>query len=254
MTMNEVQGSGRRPLTPIVKGTLILLGVAFLVIAILARATAFGEEIVRLLVLDTSRVLARPWTLVSYALVHDLKSPLNLIFNAIVLYFFGPDLESRLGKERFVAFLLSAIVGGALLACAIAAISGSPDIVIGSTAACEALVVIWALLNRDSQVFLYFFPVKGITLLYFTIGFAVLNAVTGSAVSAAAQFGGILSGFAWSAFYVGAFRQRLLKRRLAKLEAERDAVVAAARRKSAAASGLRVIPGGKDGEGKNWLN
>lgn len=56
-------------------------------------------------------VLSRPWTLVSYMFLHG--GLWHLAFNMLVLYFFGPRLESRLGSRVFLQlYMFSGVVAG----------------------------------------------------------------------------------------------------------------------------------------------
>lgn len=56
-------------------------------------------------------ILTRPWTLVTYMFVHG--GLWHLAFNMLVLYFFGPRLESRLGGRVFLQlYFFSGIVAG----------------------------------------------------------------------------------------------------------------------------------------------
>ena len=60
-----------------------------------------------------SLLLSRPWTLVSYAFLH--QGPVHIFFNMLVLFMFGPRVETQLGSGRFlVLYFVSAIAGGLL--------------------------------------------------------------------------------------------------------------------------------------------
>lgn len=58
-------------------------------------------------------VLQRPWTLVTYMFLH--AGFMHIFFNLLVLYFFGPRVEQRLGSERFITLYLVSGIAGALL-------------------------------------------------------------------------------------------------------------------------------------------
>jgi len=65
-----------------------------------------------LLVLVPARVLSAPWTPLTYMFAHG--GFWHILFNMIVLYFFGPRVEERLGSNRFIAMYLIAGFTGAL--------------------------------------------------------------------------------------------------------------------------------------------
>lgn len=58
-------------------------------------------------------VLQQPWTPFTYMFVH--AGLWHIFFNMLVLYFFGPRVEERLGSQRFITLYLLAGFGGAAL-------------------------------------------------------------------------------------------------------------------------------------------
>jgi membrane associated rhomboid family serine protease len=54
--------------------------------------------------------IVQPWTLVTYMFLHG--SFTHILFNMLVLYFFGPRVEGRIGSRRFaILYFVSGIVG-----------------------------------------------------------------------------------------------------------------------------------------------
>ncbi len=92
-------------MTPWVKRLLIAnVGVFLLQLAY--------PELTSLLEFAPARVLATPWTPLTYMFIHG--GFWHILFNMIVLYFFGPRVEERLGSNRFIALYLIAGLSGAL--------------------------------------------------------------------------------------------------------------------------------------------
>ena len=61
-----------------------------------------------------AHVLRAPWTPFTYMFVHG--GIWHILFNMLVLYFFGPRVEERLGSSHFIAlYLISRIDGRAVL-------------------------------------------------------------------------------------------------------------------------------------------
>jgi membrane associated rhomboid family serine protease len=56
--------------------------------------------------------VTRPWTIVTYMFVHAGFG--HLFFNMLALYFFGPQLEARIGSRNFIALYLTSGLAGAL--------------------------------------------------------------------------------------------------------------------------------------------
>lgn len=86
-------------LTPWVKRLLIANAVVY----VLSMAAPIVYVIGALVPPD---VLSRPWTVVTYMFLHDLRSMWHLIFNMLVLFFFGPRMEDRLGERDFMKLYL----------------------------------------------------------------------------------------------------------------------------------------------------
>jgi membrane associated rhomboid family serine protease len=185
--------------TPIVIGTLVAL---FAVWVISSMATKFSPglaSVVSYLPLSQAPVMEdfQVWRLLTYALLHDTSSIFHLLFNGLMLWWFGSELEKRWGKPRFIFFmLLAALVGGLFFL--VGSLIGVvwAQAVIGASAIAEATIVAWSLIYRDRTILLFFvLPIRAIHMVWFAIGFAVLDGISTSNVSAAAHFGGIFVGF-----------------------------------------------------------
>ena len=57
--------------------------------------------------------LLRPWTIVTYAFLH--ANMWHIFLNMLMLFFFGPRLEERLGSRTFIWFYILCGIGGAAL-------------------------------------------------------------------------------------------------------------------------------------------
>lgn len=64
------------------------------------------------LAFSASHAMTAPWTPVTYMFVHG--GFWHILFNMIVLYFFGPRVEARLGSNRFIVMYFIAGLTGAL--------------------------------------------------------------------------------------------------------------------------------------------
>jgi membrane associated rhomboid family serine protease len=242
--------------TPIVFATLITLVVMFVVTGV--ERHLGGDTIYSLLRLDPVLLFVehRYWTLFSSALLHSLTSVSHLVFNCIALYFFGPDLEGRWGARKFVGFMaLAALSGSAFVMGAhFLGLGSSP--VVGASAITVGLVIAWAYTYPQREIYFFFLlPLKGIHLVYVTLGFEVLNAVSLSSVSAAAHFGGMVMGFFYGETSPG--RRLYLRLRLKRLQSQSQKLAGSgAARSRAGAPPLRLIHGGQKEppKDKRYLN
>jgi len=92
----------------------------------------------------------------------------HIVFNSIVLYFFGPVVEDRIGSRKFAAlFLAAGVLAG--LAQVGASVAMNPDVlgmpllglpsqsaVLGASGAIAALLGVLTVLNPSLRIYLYF--------------------------------------------------------------------------------------------------
>lgn len=196
--------------TPNVTLFLIIIIALYLLSALFGR-TDVGAQIYGLLMLSPHDVVAKfqVWRLMSYGFLHDISSPLHIIFNALLLYTMGPQLEDRWGEKRFAIFILTSILLGGILVLITFVLGISHSYVVGFSAATIGLIIAWGLTFSTQQIFLLgVVPLTGKQLVYVTVGLEVLYAVSSSSTSSAAHFGGILAGFI---FTLGLYKPRRIR-------------------------------------------
>lgn len=196
--------------TPNVTLFLIIIIALYLLSALFGR-TDVGAQIYGLLMLSPHDVVAKfqVWRLMSYGFLHDVSSPLHIIFNALLLYTMGPQLEDRWGEKRFAIFILTSILLGGILVLITFVLGISHSYVVGFSAATIGLIIAWGLTFSTQQIFLLgVVPLTGKQLVYVTVGLEVLYAVSSSSTSSAAHFGGILAGFI---FTLGLYKPRRIR-------------------------------------------
>ncbi|MCE2422685.1 MAG: rhomboid family intramembrane serine protease [Gemmatimonadetes bacterium] len=178
--------------SPAVRRLLVINGAVWLIIQFtgsrpgtMASALAF----------NASELLLRPWSPVTYMFVH--VGFFHLLFNMIVLFFFGPMLEARWGSRFFTCYYLVAGVGGALISLPLRSLTGPADI-IGASGAVYGLLMAFAMNWPDRRIYLYFmFPIKAKWLVLGLGLIALLSAASGTndGVAHWAHLGGLLTGW-----------------------------------------------------------
>jgi hypothetical protein len=120
--------------------------------------------------------IAYAWTWLTSIFSHG--GFLHIGINSLVLYFFGPVVERRLGSKRFVALFLvaGAFAGFAQLGVGFA-LSDPVRGVLGASGAIMALMGVLTVLNPGMRVYLYF--VIPMPLWVLTIGFAGFSVLAG---------------------------------------------------------------------------
>ncbi len=191
--------------------------------------------------------LLEVWRLVGFQFLHANMS--HLFMNMLGLFFFGPIVESRLGRRKYVAFYLICGIAGALMYLilnGLGQINGLtlPGVLIndpytpliGASAGVFGVLMASAYLAPNSTVLLFFIipaPLKAVV--YGFVALAAFNLFTGghNAGGDAAHIGGAIAG----AFFVR--KPELLREFLDFSGAEASKRRSARQRKRTAASAKR---------------
>ena len=140
------------------------------------------------------------WQLLTFQFMHF--NWLHILFNSIVIFFFGRAVEQAVGARKFLMlYFTSGVVGGLFqMLLALAVPTTFDGAVVGASAGAAGLVGAFAVMHWDERftLFIYFFPVnlRGKTLLWGSIALALISMAFPSNVANAAHLGGILTG-AW---------------------------------------------------------
>ena len=256
---------------PALKAVLIVIGVTWVLSALLVNWVPGGGAVFEKLVCSTDTVLAgQVWRLLTAALLTSPGSISHPAFTLIGLYFLSPDLERRWGSARFLRFLALSAVAGFLMAIGFDLIAPAnapvlhPHIMFGASAAISATAIAWSMANAHLQVRLFMMiPISGRALFWVTIGFCFLGLLSGGTLTegAVAPFGGVLT-----ALLLGGnpspLRTLYLRIKLAFLRGRTRGVPSAhsianapssrpgttGRRPRAGGPPLRVVPGGLEDE------
>jgi membrane associated rhomboid family serine protease len=153
-----------------------------------------------------SDFIRKPWTIITYAFVHDLTGIIHILFNMLVLYWFGRLFVEYLGSDKLVAlYVLGAMSGAVLYLLAYNTIpyfqaeaaSGRVHMV-GASAAIDAIVVGAATLLPDYTFFLLFLgPVRIKYIAAVTVFLSFLGSIGDNAGGNIAHLGGALIGFVY---------------------------------------------------------
>jgi membrane associated rhomboid family serine protease len=151
-----------------------------------------------------SEFVTRPWTLLTYMFMHDLSGILHILFNMLIMYWFGRLFVEYLGSDKLVAvYLLGGMAGGIFYLLAYNTIpffvsqSQAFDIgMVGASASVNAIVVATATLLPNYTFFLLFIGpvrIKYIAAVFVFLSF--LGSVGDNAGGNIAHLGGALIGF-----------------------------------------------------------
>jgi membrane associated rhomboid family serine protease len=150
--------------------------------------------------------ITRPWTMITYAFMHDLSGIFHILFNMLALYWFGRLFVEYLGSDKLIAvYILGALAGAIFYLLAYNTIpffvNQSNQVfisMVGASAAVNAIVVASATLLPDYTFFLLFFgPVRIKYIAAITVFLSFLGAVGSNAGGNIAHLGGALMGFVY---------------------------------------------------------
>ncbi len=143
--------------------------------------------------------------LITYQFVHSYHSPMHLLMNMLVLYFFGTRVEETIGRRRLLwLYVLGGVTGG-LLESSLGAITGMDHGAIGASGACYAILLYATCMAPHSTVLLIVFPIKLWILSAVLVGIGVYQLAlqlrghsAGDGVAHGGHVGGALYGYvAW---------------------------------------------------------
>jgi membrane associated rhomboid family serine protease len=147
-----------------------------------------------------------PWTLITYFFSHSMIQFLHILFNMLVLYWFGRIFTEYLGSDKLIAvYVLGGIAGGLVYLMAYNLIPNPPEFLsrgtglVGASAAIFAVMVAIATMLPDYTVFLMFLgpvKIKYIAGVYIFLSF--VGSVGSNAGGEIAHLGGALIGFVYT--------------------------------------------------------
>lgn len=203
--MNQIHVA---PLTPTVKKLMIAMGAVWVVVQLIL-GSLLKVKLGTWFILHPDQVIEKfwVWQLFTYMFFHAL-SPFHILFNGLMLWFFGAELEKHWGSRFFTTYFFVCGVGAALvysLGVAIYSIitgDQNPLVipVMGASGALFGLLVAYGIVFSERIIyFMGLFPMKA---KYFALLAAALDlsslmttGFSGTEVAYLCHLGGALVGF-----------------------------------------------------------
>ncbi|HET6373054.1 MAG TPA: rhomboid family intramembrane serine protease [Candidatus Polarisedimenticolia bacterium] len=186
------------PLTPAVKGLIIAnVAVYFLELVVKGYFQAdVWDAVLAAFALNPPLVFKSLflWQLVTYMFMHSPGSVFHILFNMLVLWMFGGEIERIWGPSRFVRYYLICGMGGGLLNCAFAPLSQT----VGASGAIFGVIVAYGMLFPTREILFWgIFPMSArqFTILLALIELFSLGAFSSEGVARFAHLGGALTGY-----------------------------------------------------------
>jgi membrane associated rhomboid family serine protease len=195
-------------ITPMVKILVITNVVIWIVFQLLLESYG-GFHFSRLFALYPGKLVYEfyLWQPLTYMFLHSLQVS-HILFNMLMLWFVGGELETRWGKKFFLSYYLISGAGAALIYSFIMAIysamTGSQQglviPVVGASGAIFGLLLAYGILFGERVMhFMMVFPMKAKYFVMILGGIEVVSiltsGVTGGEVAYLAHLGGLASGY-----------------------------------------------------------
>src|ERR1700730_7641155 len=123
------------------------------------------------------------WQIVTYAFLHSTDTIAHLLFNMLVLWMFGAEIERYVGPRRLLACYFASVVTAALSQLFIPTLFGAPPApVVGASGGVFGLILAYAFLFPNRKVIPLIPPIPMPAWLFATLyaGIELFPGVTGS--------------------------------------------------------------------------
>lgn len=199
-----MQRDGHSQIGPGVARLLLVQAAAFV-----ALSTVFTAPVVAAgLQFDPALLAARPWTLVTYALVHDSLG--HLLVTSLLLVALGPTVERQMGTVPFLLYYVYCTVGAAVCALLLTELLPLPPLS-GAMAGALGLLYAAALYEGDREIVLAPLPLEARVVMLAAIAGALALVVAAVQNAGALSLGHVTAfGSAWLFFRIRNSRQPAL--------------------------------------------
>jgi membrane associated rhomboid family serine protease len=162
------------------------------------------------------------WTLVTAVFAHDRESYLHVLSNAIAIFFFGREVERRVGSRRLTQLFFVAGVLSILAESVVLWLGGKAEAtVLGASGSALAFAVYFAALDPRRVIYIWFVPVQAWLLCTIFVAWDFIGALLPSnGVAHVAHLAGAGCGLwfgrrhvDWSRLRLGRWRRRVYVRR-----------------------------------------
>lgn len=167
-------------------GLILLVCVVVYLLSVIFPGFVYGY-----LALNPANLMQQPWTLITHMFVHANFD--HLFFNMLFLFFFGTELERRVGEAKFLQiYLLSGIVA------ALAQLLISPASLVGASGALYGVLGCLAIIAPEIRVLIFFvipLSIRAAVVLFALVDF--LSVGSADNIAHMAHIAGLLVGLAY---------------------------------------------------------
>lgn len=167
-------------------GLILLICVVVYLLSLIFPGFVYGY-----LALNPATLMQQPWTLITHMFVHASFD--HLFWNMLFLFFFGMELERRVGEAKFLQiYLLSGIVA------ALAQLAIAPSGLVGASGALYGVLGCLAIIAPEIRVLIFFvipLSIRAAVVLFALVDF--LSVGSADNIAHMAHIAGLLVGLAY---------------------------------------------------------
>lgn len=141
-----------------------------------------------------------PWQLVTYGFMHDTQSMMHILFNMLMLWMFGREIEHLMGPRRFLTYYMTCVVGAGIVQLLVGVLQGGGVPTVGASGGVFGVFLAYGMAFPNRRIMLMFPPIP-MKAKYFVIMLGIFELSIGfsgvnNGVANFAHLGGMLFGFA----------------------------------------------------------
>jgi membrane associated rhomboid family serine protease len=140
-----------------------------------------------------------PWQLLTYGFMHDTRALTHIIFNMLMLWMFGRDIERLMGPRRFLTYYIACVIGAGIVQLLVGVVQGWGVPTVGASGGVFGIFLAYGMAFPNRRIMLIFPPIP-MKAKYFVIMLGLFELTLGSTgampgVANFAHLGGMLFGF-----------------------------------------------------------
>lgn len=183
--------------------TIIVANVIMFILQLATAQHGINGPVTEWLEIDTAAIIHRGqvWRLLTGTFLHSFEWQ-HIVFNMLIIWWAGSEVESIYGPQEFLAFYLcSAVVSSAVFVLWDVAFGSGTSRALGASGAATALLMLFALHYPNRIVYLFFVipvPVMLLVIIYIALdSLGALGARPNDNVAFTAHLGGAAFGFVY---------------------------------------------------------
>ena len=140
-----------------------------------------------------------PWQIVTYGFMHSQTTLMHIIFNMLMLWMFGRDLERLMGPQRFLTYYMTCVIGAGIVQLLVGVYQGGGVPTLGASGGVFGILLAYGM-HFPNRTLMLIFPPIPMKAKYFVIMLGLFELTIGlsgvrNGIANFAHLGGMLFGF-----------------------------------------------------------